>query len=552
MLQLLRSLDRTDLAALASWRRLSMRGSNGAMDIAEALADEVAIGEAVARLGWRDASRLASGSVEALQRARLRGLAVGTPEAPELLPAASAALTRQLAGSGDDANIEQADLAPLPQATERAHGAAQLAADAIASLDLAPRAYRDGRGGLQFGATTVRRIAAELHTEQTVLSPLFEWMLDLGLCSPVADAMRPTAAGRTFRLSAPLDRWRRLAECWLAELSVADRAGLLSDSARHATPQTELLGLTVEGRLSQLGLLLAHDDLPAAAELLASALPEEVAGVYLQPDLSIIAPGPLAPVDEQALQSVASLERRGLASSYRLSEASVTHALGTGLSISDIEATLARLSLTGIPQPVEYLLREASNRHGRVRVREHPVRPGTIVTSQDPALMDALRVDAAVAPLGLRQSGEGALVSSASRDTVVLMLLDARYPASAENAEGQLVPLRPRETAPARELGPSDAALRFADALHDEATRLDAGDDAQTWVQRQLEVARRAKSEVTVRVDLGGGKETTLRLVPMSVAAGRLRARDLAADVERTLPIRAILEVQLSEQPDVE
>ncbi|PPG03277.1 hypothetical protein C5E06_12840 [Pseudoclavibacter sp. RFBI5] len=527
-----------------------MRGSSGAMDIAEALAEETALNEAVARLGWRDASRLASGEPEALQTARLRGLAVGTPEAPELLSTTASALSELLAASPDAAEFDASNLAPLPQATERAHSAAQLAADAIASLDLAPRAYRDGRGGLQLGATTVRRIAAELHTEQAVLSPLFEWMLDLGLCSPVSDAMRPTSLGRVFRLSAPLSRWRQLADCWLAELRVADRTGLLVDAESHATPQTELLGITVEGQLSQLGVLLAQDDLDGAADLLEASLPDEVPGVYLQPDLSIIAPGPLAPADEQELQSVASLERRGLASSYRLSEASVTHALGTGLSIGEIKATLTRLSLTGIPQPVEYLLREASNRHGRVRVREHPVRPGTIVTSQDPALMDALRVDAAVAPLGLRQSGEGALVSSASRDTVVLMLLDARYPASAENATGQLVPLRPRETAPARERRPSEAALRFADALHDEATRLDAGDDAQTWVQRQLEVARRAKSEVTVRVDLGGGKETTLRLVPMSVAAGRLRARDLAADVERTLPIRAILEVQLSEVPE--
>ncbi|WP_424463084.1 helicase-associated domain-containing protein [Pseudoclavibacter helvolus] len=519
------------------------------MDVAEALADEASLREAVARLGWRDASRLAAGSPSAVQAARLRGLAVGPSDSPEVLPATAAALAELLEGSATATLPASAELAPLPQATERAHGAAQLAADAITALDLAPRSYRDGRGGLQLGATTVRRIAAELHTEQAVLSPLFEWMLDLGLCSPVGDAMRPTAAGRVFGLSAPLSRWRQLADRWLAELTVEGRAGLLDDPVSHATPQTELLGLTVEGQLSELGLLLAQDDLDGASALLESALPEDVDGVYLQPDLSIIAPGPLTPADEQALQAVASLERRGLASSYRLSEASVTHALGTGLSISDVEATLSRLSLTGIPQPVEYLLREASNRHGRVRVREHPVRPGTIVTSDDPALMDALKVDAAVAPLGLRQSGEGALVSSASRDTVVLMLLDARYPASAENAEGELVPLRPRETAPPRELRPSDTALRFADALHDEATRLDAGDDAQTWVQRQLEIARRAKSEVRVRVDLGGGKETALRLVPMSVAAGRLRARDLAADVERTLPIRAILEVQVLDDP---
>ena len=57
---------------------------------------------------------------------------------------------------------------------------------------------------------------------------------------------------------------------------------------------------------------------------------------------------------------------------------------------------------------------------------------------------------------------------------------------------------------------------------------------------RQWELALRAKLPVRATVQLPDGSERTFELEPTGIAAGRVRGRDLAADVERTLPITSI------------
>src|SRR5690606_14533528 len=106
-----------------------------------------------------------------------------------------------------------------------------------------------------------------------------------------------------------------------------------------------------------------------------------------------------------------------------------------GESAQSIREFLAGISLTGIPQPLEYLIESTAARHGLVRVAEDPASGGTRVTSTDASILDAIEIDQALRPLGL--IGEsGQLVSRVSRDAVYWALADARYPVVAIDEHG--------------------------------------------------------------------------------------------------------------------
>ena len=62
---------------------------------------------------------------------------------------------------------------------------------------------------------------------------------------------------------------------------------------------------------------------------------------------------------------------------------------------------------------------------------------------------------------------------------------------------------------------------------------------------RQLQLAIKLKSKISVVLDLGGGKQVTYLIEPVGLANGRLRAKDRKADVERTLPISSIVSIEL-------
>jgi hypothetical protein len=271
---------------------------------------------------------------------------------------------------------------------------------------------------------------------------------------------------------------------------------------------------------------------------MAGLFPPEVDKVYLQHDLTVVSPGPLAPPVDARLRGFADLENRGLASTYRVSAATLTLALASGETADGIRQFLSQISLTGIPQPLEYLLREAAARFGLVRVRATPDgRAG--IHSTDPTLLRTLLVDQSLAALGLRTEGDS-LTSRFDRDVVFWSLTEARYPVAAEDEHGRIVVPRRRRTTAPRPSTP-DATTELIARL-----RLDSSEPADTqdaWLARQLDTAIRSKSAVTVTVRMPDGSTADYSLEPASVAGGRLRARDRAADLERTLPLSSIVSV---------
>lgn len=537
----LRARDEDALAALVVERRVPLRGTGSLIDLAEWLLEPRRVHDDLERLGWRELHRLRSGDPQARLRARRRGFAVLGPHGVEVLPDVSRQVSELL---GDDQPHRQdGDGEHEARAGERALALTSLAADVLARLDAAPIPVRTGRSGTRIGGTDIRRIAASLDEPHELVAAVAGWLVGARLVGDADGTWRPTERGRDFLADGTVARWRVLAEQWLDGLGVAEHRELVNGPRgdSEAALVAESVGALTGGEPTALGRAALSDDLDDATERIRAALPDEIEGVYIQPDLTIIAPGPLPADADAGLRAVADLETRGLASTYRLSLASLARGLSSGLDMDEIRERLRSLSLTPLPQPVAYLLDEAARTHGLVRVRrvlEDGV-SGTRVSSSDPTLLDRLGVDQDLRPLDLRRGASGTLHSILPVDSVYWALVEARYPVAMEDDAGRERPAVERVTATAPTLPVPTPARELARALLADSARL-ADDEATTWLQRRLELARRARSSVRVRVSVRGDEPRVLELRPLSVTAHRLRARDEASDVERTLPLDAL------------
>ncbi|TAL43446.1 MAG: hypothetical protein EPN91_06345, partial [Salinibacterium sp.] len=218
----------------------------------------------------------------------------------------------------------------------------------------------------------------------------------------------------------------------------------------------ELLGISAQHVPSSPGTALLEIGIDAAATAITALFPPEVRQVYLQHDLSIVSPGPLAPSLDSRLRTMADAEGRALASTYRVSTASLNRALAGGETEESIGEFLARISLTGIPQPLAYLVSETSARYGALRIGtigDGPLR--SYVRSTDATLLRTLLVDQGLAGLGFSRWGgpeTGAhahsnhIASRSDAETVYWALSHARYPVAAEDSNGNVVAVRRRKT----------------------------------------------------------------------------------------------------------
>ncbi|KAA9152793.1 hypothetical protein F6B41_16740 [Microbacterium lushaniae] len=379
-----------------------------------------------------------------------------------------------------------------------------------------------------------------------------------GLLHPEEKAWLVTPAGRSWVGSPTLERWMtaadRLREALPGGLRTPDGgwipAALWADAYPFDTAWPSHAGVW-RARAVTWGLLTpAGGEPPWAAPLAAGAaadgpalgafLPPEVDRVYLQNDLTAIAPGPLAPHLDVRLRSMAVRESHAQASSYRFSADTIAAAITAGETADSLRSFLSELSLTGVPQPLEYVLARTADRHGLLRVGRDPVAGRTRVTSDDPGALETVAVDQALRALGLIRHG-GALVSRVGEETVFWALADARYPVVAVDETG--MPRRLDRARLAPQLPAPAAVQRYADLL----VRVRAGsesDDADAaWLERELDSAVRARSVVDVVVRLPDGSTRTFRLEATGLGGGRLRGRDRGADVERTLPLSSIASV---------
>jgi hypothetical protein len=463
-------------------------------------------------------------------------------------------------------------------AAERAFLASARTGDLLDALLRQP-ARELGRGGLSL--PDARRLSSIVGTDVAAVGPLVELAAAAGLIALEERSWLVTRSGLAWMDRGLATRWRTLAESWLASISpemisvlTTSRHGHLGgrlDALAHwwfplggdwlatritrLAARSEVLGLTVDGVWSPAGVTLLGDGADAAAATLAPSLPQEVDKVYVQNDLTIIAPGPLLPEIDRTLRGIADLESRSHASSYRISPSSVGRALSNGSTRESILAFLRGISSTGLPQPVEYVVSEAAARHGLVRVGPFAQRTGvnaaatSYVRSTDRDYLAAIAVDQNLTPLALvhatspSAAGPSRLVSRFAPDVVFWALQEARYPVAAESADGQIVRLGREHLA--SEHAPSEPIPHALVERLRSATD-GTGDDEATdaaWLSRQLDEAVKRRNTITIVVRFPDGSDREFRLEATGLSGGRLRGRDAQADVERTVPIGSIVSV---------
>jgi hypothetical protein len=483
-------------------------------------------------------------------------------------------------------------------------------------------------GLLRSGGVGVRdqkRLARELHVGEPEAAWLLELAYAAGLLDvggPHRDEWLPTRGYDIWREQDLPDRWAVLAAGWFGGVRLPSLVGqrdvggkavnaLSPDLVRHTAPairrsalavlaeypagvglstddlvallrwrtprradrlapvpdmlvEAGRLGLVVGGVLSAAGrgLLLHGED--GAAHGMRGLLPEPVDHVLAQPDLSLIAPGPLVSELADTLAVVADVESSGGATVFRVSEASIRRSLDSGWSAADLHDFFTRASRTPVPQALDYLVDDVARQHGRLRV-------GAIesyVRSDDHGLLSQVLNDRRSAGAELRRLAPGVLVSGLGADEVLDVLRTAGYAPAGENPGGAVLtrpPARPRAagrrpgsdplpaarplTAPeveatVREIRAGDAALA---ARRGDAVRQIPGVTTATTLELLSRAVREGVPVWLGYVDAqGSGSQRVVQ--PVSLVGGFLQGYDEARSENRTFAVHRITTVALVEQ----
>jgi hypothetical protein len=449
-------------------------------------------------------------------------------------------------------------------AADRAFAAITSITELLSEIEREP-ARELAKGGVALPDT--KRLANAMSTDLESVAGYIAVGDRAGLLARETGSWLITENGREWLLGSSRARWGALAGAWFARLP-GDIRSLLGERT-HAlwgqglrgyidwlypaggdwmderisayTRDAELLGITANQVPSGPGAALLADGVEAAENAMAELLPHEVEQVYLQHDLSVVAPGPLTPRVDARLRAFADVESRALASSYRVSTSSVNRAMAAGETRESLLSFLSDISLTGIPQPLDYLIGEAAARYGQVRA-------GTVtgddvahsyLRSDDEQLLTTVLVDQNLSSLGLVRTAPDRATSRFPLDVLFWSVSDARYPVAAENEKREIVALKRQRTARSQPASAADPIAALIERLR-LGGQVEPEDDGQAWLLRQLDVAIKSKVSLTVSVSMPNGTIVDYQLDPTSVAGGRLRARDNKSQIERTLPLASI------------
>jgi hypothetical protein len=295
--------------------------------------------------------------------------------------------------------------------------------------------------------------------------------------------------------------------------------------------------------LSSWALPVLAGRLENAANTANSYLPTPQRKLICQADLSLIAPGPLPTDVEIAVRRFADTEQIGMASTYRMSALSISHGLETGMTEQDIRAWLLELTGKALPQPVDYLIREASQRFGRLMVGAGELETKSVIKSLDSILLAQILNESKLKPFAMYALPDGSIGCRFEPEMVYFGLREAGFSAVRVDSDGRIVsprtPLRTSEQS-------SNPTTVDADIqrLREQEEKLGSEPDGDDLV-RSIQLAIKNKSIIVIGVTTNTGAELEFTLEPIGFANGRLRAKDKKADIERTLPLASITRVSL-------
>jgi hypothetical protein len=353
--------------------------------------------------------------------------------------------------------------------------------------------------------------------------------------------------------------------------AVLDR--LAWDTPRKATPQrpqveailaeADLLGLTAAGGVTGYSRTLLDGSRAAAQQVLTNALPEPVDHFLVQPDLTVVVPGP--PTTELAaeLALTAELESTGGASVYRITEASVRRALDAGRSGGELAAFVRSRSRTPVPQALTYLIEDAARRHGVLRAGT----AAAYLRCDDEALLARVLADRDVDALQLRRIAPTVVISSAPVARVLEVLRASGYAPAAEAPGGEVITLgfdAPRATSrsPVRVIRPRRSAESAAQ-LTELVRRIRSGDTLTELSRRVQPVVQQVPGVTSAstmallrqairegrRVLLGSadpdGTASRHTILPISLAGGFVRGHESATQRLQSFPLHRLTAVSI-------
>ncbi len=327
--------------------------------------------------------------------------------------------------------------------------------------------------------------------------------------------------------------------------------------------EADVLGITAAGGLTGYSRTLLAGSREVADQVLTGAMPVPVEYFLVQPDLTIVVPGPPSAELAAELALTADLESSGGASVYRVTESSLRRALDAGRAGSDIAAMISERSRTPVPQALQYLIDDLSRRHGALR-------SGTATAylrCDDEALLARVLADRGVAGLQLRRIAATVAVSSAPVHRVLDLLRGAGYAPAAESPDGELIaldgeaprapsrqPLRAVRSAraadPAINLAELVRRVRSGEALTEMSRRAPALAQQVPGVTSaammgELRDAIRQGRQILLEVAGTDGQQTRHQLLPISMAGGVVRGHEPGDRSLRSFPLHRITAVSV-------
>lgn len=431
-------------------------------------------------------------------------------------------------------------------------------------FELEQRYIREvGKRGV--GLPDVKRLAAHLSKPNEYSKQVFELAQFSNLAEIEGSRWQLGQRAENWISWSDRERWSHLAETWLSLLGDEAARELLAilpaesferrlaevypfaDSTatnriKKVAEIANVIGLIANSQAtSWLGLL--SSSLQNASERAIAGLPSAAERVIIQADLTLIAPSPLPTELEISLRRFADTEQIGMASSYRLSALSVSHGLETGLSIEEIRALLLRLSAKELPQPVDYLLKEAESRFARLKVYATKSGAHSQIVSTDKILLAEIHNDQRLKPFALHFDEAGSLHSRFEAELVYFALREANFVAVRVDEKGEV--LSPQK------LSSKNKVSEQRKSVVEDITRMRQADTQGTSdpddddLLRQIQLAIKYKAKMVIVLKTSSGEQVEYLVEPVGVANGRLRAKDRKADLERTLPLSSVVSISI-------
>ncbi len=217
-------------------------------------------------------------------------------------------------------------------------------------------------------------------------------------------------------------------------------ARLQPEPVGHLLDEAHAVGLTGRDVLSRPARALLADGEEAALAAMTAALPAPIDYFLVQADLTVVVPGPLQRELADELAAVATVESAGAAMVFRVSEASVRHALDIGRTAEGLQRFFDKYSKTPVPQGLSYLINDVARRHGQLRVGM----AASFVRCDDPVLLSHAVAAPAMSRLEVRLLAPTVAVSQAPIADVLAALRQDGFAPAAEDSSGAIVDLRRR------------------------------------------------------------------------------------------------------------